>query len=113
MGWNAGYTAMESSVITMYDTGALTKELLEAVMEPHKGSDCDSAGSRDLLTKDGLNVEQVICKVMEPEKYEEVMKHPVWYEGEEPESNHNHGWFSNGAAHKLFWAIWSGHWEIC
>jgi len=103
---------MERSLISLYDTGVLTKTVLEAVMEPYKETDCDSGGSFNLRTNDGLGVEQVICKIMEPEKYDSVLKNPAWYEGEEPESGHNHGWDSNRAGKDLFWSIWNGHWGI-
>lgn len=113
MGWNAGYRAMESSVIAVYNTGKLTPTMLDAMMEPYKGTDCDSGGSMNLKSNDGLGVEEIICKIMEPEKYQNVIDNPVWYEGEEPDSGHNHGWSSNGAAYDLFWSIWNGYWDIC
>lgn len=83
------------------------------MMEPYKGTDCDSGGSHNLRSKDGLGVEEIIAKVMELEKYREVLECPVWYEGEEPESGHCHGWPSNRAAQNLFWSIWNELWDIC
>lgn len=112
MGWNAGYTAMEAAVVAVYDTGALTKEILDAIMEPYKNTDCDSGGSMDLKARDGLGVEEIICKVMEPEKYAEAKASPNWYEGEEPNSDYHHGWQSSKAGSALFWSIWNGRWGI-
>lgn len=63
MGWNAGYTIFEATVIGAYDLGKLDKQLLTVLMEPYRDSDIDSGGSRDLLTKDGKGVEQVVIEV--------------------------------------------------
>lgn len=106
MGWNAGYTIMEHTVVTLYDKGLLTAEILDAVMEPYKGKDCDSGGSADLKAKDGLGVEEIICKTMEPEKYKDVIENPKYYEGEKE------CWKSNERAYDLFQSIWSGNWGI-
>lgn len=62
MGWNAGYTIFEATVIGAYDLGKLDKDLLSVLMEPYRGSDIDSGGERGLLTKDGLNIMQVVLK---------------------------------------------------
>lgn len=72
MGWNSGYTVMEQTVIVLYDRGLLNKEVLDAVMQPYFGTDIDSGGSQNLKTKDGLLVEDLICKIMEPDKYREA-----------------------------------------
>lgn len=106
MGWNAGYTEMEKTVMLAYDSGTLTVELLDKIMEPYKGTDCDSGGSMNLLSRDGLCVEEIICKIMKPEEYEDVVKHPKYYEGEEP------CWNSNERAYDLFDSIWRGMWGI-
>ncbi len=113
MGWNAGYTIMEQTIIALYDTGALTAELLDAVMTPYKHSDCDSGGSYNLVSKDGLGVEEIICKIMKPEEYAAVKTEPKWFEGEGPGCVSHHPWFSNEKAQSLFWSIWSGMWDIC
>ncbi len=73
MGWNEGYTIMESQVVAVYDCGLLNKNLLNALMEPFKNSDIDSGGSRDLKANDGKGVEEIICFIMEPEKYQEAL----------------------------------------
>lgn len=106
MGWSSGYTVMEKTVVTMYNVGLLTQDTLDALMEPYKGTDCDSGGSAGLKANDGLGVEEIICKVMEPEKYRDVTEHPVYYDGE-PES-----WRSNQRASELFYSIWNGRWGI-
>ena len=112
MGWNAGYTAMEAAVIAADDTGTLTQKVLDTIMEPYKHTDCDSGGSMNLKAKDGLGVEEVICKIMEPERYAEIKASPNWYRGEEPNSGNHHGWQSSEAAYDLFWSIWHGSWGI-
>jgi len=63
MGWNAGYTIFEKSVVGAYDLGKLDKELLSVLMEPYRDSDIDSGGSLDLTSKDGKSVEQIVIEV--------------------------------------------------
>lgn len=106
MGWNSGYMAMEKTVVSVYNTGRLTPELLDELMEPYKGTDCDSGGSAGLKADDGLGVEEIICKVIEPEKYQDVTMHPEYYD-DEPKS-----WRSNKRAGELFYSIWNGRWGI-
>lgn len=106
MGWNTGYRIMEQTVIAVYNTGSLTAKLLDQLMEPYKGTDCDSGGSEDLKSEDGLGVEEIICKVMEPEKYRDAIENPKYYEGE-PEA-----WSSNEKACDLFDSIWRERWRI-
>lgn len=113
MGWSAGYTALEACVVAVYNKDILDKALMEAIIEPFRDTDCDSAGSMDLKAKDGLGMEEIICKIMEPEKYQEVKQNPGWYPGEEPDSGHHHGWSSSGAGYDLFRSIWYGRWGIC
>lgn len=63
MGWNTGYTIFEATVVGAYDLGKLDTDLLRVLMEPYRHSDIDSGGSNDLVSKDGLNVEQIVIKV--------------------------------------------------
>lgn len=112
MGWNQGYAIMEESVIAVYDTGKLTKDILDAMMEPYKGTDCDTGGSRDLRSNTGLHVEEITCKIMEPEKYLEALTHPEWFQGEEPGTPNHDGWHSSKAACDLFRSIWRDRWNI-
>ena len=62
MGWNAGYTIFESTVVGAYDLGKLDKDLLRVLMEPYRDSDIDSGGERGLRAKDGLNVMEIVIK---------------------------------------------------
>lgn len=106
MGWNKGYEIMEKTVISVYNTGTLTPELLDSLMDPYKGTDCDSGCSHKLKADDGLGVEEIICKTMKPNEYEDVIKNPRYYE------NEPHEWNSNERAHDLFYSIWNGIWGI-
>lgn len=50
MGWNAGYTIFESTVVGAYDLDKLDKGLLTVLMEPYRGSDIDSGGNVIIFT---------------------------------------------------------------
>lgn len=117
MGWNSGYTTMEVAIINVYDSGALTEKVLDKIMEPYKGTDCDKGGSRDLKSKDGLGVEEIICKIMKPEEYEDVINNPIMYADFEEYKdtymeNTNWKWVANERAYNLFRSIWSDMWGI-
>ena len=62
LGNNKAFTAFEATVIATYDKGVLDKELLSAFMEPYRGMDIDSGGNVGTLSKDGLEVEQIVIK---------------------------------------------------
>ncbi len=62
MGWNAGYTIFESTVVGAYDLGKLDKAMLAVLMEPYRGTDIDSGGSCDLTSKDGKDVKQIVIE---------------------------------------------------
>lgn len=64
MGWNQGYTIFEATVVGAYDLGKLDKKLLAVLMEPYRDSDIDSGGSRDLKSKDGMEVREIVLKIM-------------------------------------------------
>lgn len=98
MGWNSGYKVMEKTVIDIYNSDLLTAELLNIIMKPYKDTDCDSGGSRNLKSKDGLGVEQIICKVMKPNEYKKLGK--------------DIDWANDDDAYDLFNSIWSGMWKI-
>ena len=87
MGWNEGYRIMEQQVIALYDMGVLTKEVLNTTMQPYCNSDIDAGGSRDLKSKDGKGVEEIVCLVMEPERYKEVTENFIPDHPEEPDYN--------------------------
>lgn len=63
MGWNAGYTIFETTVVGAYDLGRLDRELLTVLMEPYRNTDIDSAGSRNLKARDGKDVQQIVIEV--------------------------------------------------
>lgn len=71
MGNNAAYTSFEWITIYLYDKGLLNKEILSDIMEQYRGTDIDSGGSRDLISKDGLGIYEVVLKTFDikvPEK---------------------------------------------
>lgn len=117
MGWNSGYTAMEAAVIATYDAGTLTAEVLDKIMEPYKGTDCDSGGSHDHMTKDGLGVKEVICKIMKPAEYKDAIENPRMYEDFEENKdtymeNPNWKFNANEKAMDVFDSIWRDMWGI-
>jgi hypothetical protein len=86
MGWNEGYRIMEQQVIALYDAEVLNKDVLNALMEPFRNSDIDHGGSQGLRTNDGKNADDIICFIMEPEKYKEAVENYV-PDPENPEYN--------------------------
>jgi hypothetical protein len=66
MGNNAAYSNFEYAIITIYDHGVLTLELLDALARDYEGMDVDSGGSRDLKTKDGKTLEEVCIGLVDP-----------------------------------------------
>ena len=66
MGNNAAYAAFEYTIITIYDHGVLTLNLLDALAKDYEGMDIDAGGSRDLETKDGKTLEEVCIALVAP-----------------------------------------------
>jgi len=86
MGWNEGYRIMEQQVVSLYDAGILSKEVLNALMQPFCDTDIDHGGSQDLKSKDGKSADDIICFIMEPKKYREATEGFV-PDPEEPDWN--------------------------
>lgn len=63
---------MERTVISVYNSGALTKELLMSILEPYRGTDIDHGGSENLVTQDGKSADDVILSILAPEKYKSL-----------------------------------------
>jgi len=63
MGNNAAFTAFEATVVACHNKGVLDKDLLSDLMEPYRDSDIDSGGKLGTLSKDGLEVEEIVLKV--------------------------------------------------
>lgn len=119
MGWNEGGRIFEGQIIEAYDAGLLTPKLLDALAEPFKGTDCDTGGFEDKTARDGLSAEMIICKVMDPEGYEDAIADPDYdlecFEacGEDPEDADMYvRWANNNKAWELFRNIWNGRWGI-
>lgn len=62
MGNNAAFTSFEASVIAVYNKGVLDKDLLDALAAPYEGSDIDRGGMTGDLSKDGLDIDDIILK---------------------------------------------------
>lgn len=78
---------MEETVVGVYNLGKLDVKLLRVLLEPYRGTDIDHGGSRDLKTKDGFGVDDIIIKFMEPNKFIGlegtrlmIAKHPKKYD---------------------------------
>ena len=108
MGWNEGFRAMEQAVIAVYDAGALTSEVLDKIMEPYKETDCDSGGGENLTTKDGLNISMVICKVMEPKKYDIIVDSIINKKGSFDSTDFD----NSDDLLNLLDSIWFGKWKM-
>ena len=72
MGWNIGGYILEQQIIDLYDKNLLTANILDSVMTPFCNTDCDTAGFKNKLSRDGKCVEEIICLTMCPEKYNEI-----------------------------------------
>jgi len=85
MGHHREYQIMEKQVIELYDLGVLNKEILNAIMQPFCYSTIVCSVGNDLTSKNGKSSDEIICFIMEPEKYREATK--FVYAQEEPEKN--------------------------
>lgn len=103
MGWGEGYRIMEQQVICLYDKGLLNKEILDSIMEPFKNTDIDLVGSQDLKANDGKSADDIICFIMEPEKYQEIIENYI----PNPEEC---GW--NEELYELYYEIVQREWEF-
>lgn len=63
MGNNCAYTTFEATVMAAYNRGVLDKDFLSDIMEIYRDMDIDSGDSEDLISADGLDVEEVCIKV--------------------------------------------------
>lgn len=63
MGNNQAFADFEYLVVTMYDKGILDQSVLSTIMERHRDTDIDSGGKEGTLSKDGLDCEEITCKI--------------------------------------------------
>lgn len=63
---------MEETVMGAYKLGVLDVKLLKVLMEPYRGTDIDSGGSADLKTKEGLEVPDIVIKMMTPAVFKKL-----------------------------------------
>lgn len=59
----AAFTDFEFFTITCYNEGILDKDLLKKFIEHYKGTYPDKGGMTDMLTDDGMNIEEVVVLV--------------------------------------------------
>jgi hypothetical protein len=83
VGNNQAYSFMEETVMGVHKLGKLDKDILKVLMEPYRGTDIDSGGAADLKDKDGLEVPDIVIKIMAPAVFKKleplrlaVQKHP-------------------------------------
>ena len=119
MGWNEGGRVFEEQIIALYDAGLLTPGILDTIAAPFKETDCDTGGFRELESKDGLVAEMIICKVMDPEGYEDAIRHPTYprkylkdLDWKIADMTDVEKWHNNNKAYDLFRKIWSERWGI-
>lgn len=78
MGNNEAYTIMEATVVGLYNLlqpkGEFTEAVLNVLCEPFRDSDIDHGGMEGLLTFDGLEADDVIVKVIAPDKFNRIKK---------------------------------------
>ena len=113
MGWIQGGEIIQQQVIALYDAGILTPQILDIIMSPFEGTDADTAGFySDVVAKDGKSVEEIICMVIEPNKYVEAVKHlptDPWL-NRLTEKLRTFG--NSEAGYHLFDSIWRERWKV-
>jgi len=88
MGNNSAFTQFEATIVLLYDKGALTSDVLDALGEQYRGTDIDSGGSRDLQAKDGKYLMEIVIETMCPgwtpvKKDDGEYLHPHQWESDE------------------------------
>lgn len=76
MGDNAAYTFFEGAVVGLYDLGKIDKKSLDVLGKLFDGCDIDHGGSRDLVAKDGKDLQEIIISVMLPKVYSKLLTMP-------------------------------------
>jgi len=103
MGNNQAFTDFEFFTIACYNAGVLDKKLLKKFIAHYDGVNIDSGGRAGLVTRDGLEIEEVVVKVVggtlpkkptkRPSRSQEL---PEWEEYREALwdefSKHTSGW---------------------
>ena len=74
MGWSTGYTIYEDTVVSAYNTGQLTPELLKAIIAPYKDTDIDHGGKQDLKATDGLSADEIVLKLLRPKEFADYVE---------------------------------------
>lgn len=109
MGWNDGYRVLEQQVISLYDNKLLTKDVLNCIIEPFRETDCDSGGSQNLFSADGLEADEIMFKVWDPEKYLIFLKEIE----ENPDKDRKSVKCNSDFFIEKFWKqIWRQEWHI-
>ena len=74
MGWSKGTEMLANQILANYNKNILTEELLNEIVKPFMGHDCDSDILFEETANDGLTVAEIICKTMNPDAYEEFYR---------------------------------------
>jgi|GEM_PF-2025700 len=62
----AAYAAFERCVISLYDQGVLTLDLLDVLASAYWGTHVASAGSKGLVAHDGKDLQQICIALVDP-----------------------------------------------
>lgn len=108
MGWSSAGKIISEQVLSLYNDNKLSKEILETIVEPYIGSDCDTDYFYD-KANDGKDVHEIICEIMLPNKYKEISQNLV-FEYDEIEEDKHFINSSNGL--NLFYEIWRETWKM-
>lgn len=104
MGNNAAYSSFEYTIITIYNHGVLTLELLDELAKDYEGMDVDSGGSRDLQAKDGKKLEEICIGLVDPGWAPDNDTHYLYSSDEE---------WDNEERYNKWCEITHGRWRWC
>lgn len=106
---------LEAEVVTLYDKGVLTPQRLDAFMKSFKDDKRIYDRKSQLRARDGLDYKQIVCKVMKPKEYEDVVANPFFIYSKPDEldgKTDRELWYYNTRAKDLFRSVWCGLWGL-
>lgn len=108
MGWSSAGKIISEQILSLYNDNKLSKEILETMVEPYIGSDCDTDYFYD-KANDGKDVHEIICETILPNEYIKVSQNLI-FEYDEAEEDRHFINSSNGL--NLFYKIWRETWKM-